>query len=248
MAHLFIHIFSKKKEILPKKTLRDFKAFLHSGMYLIGLARREDYESSSIFYGRQRITYLALVYILGLTVLTGLLNYLNILSNDFTLVHIVPAGLGIMVLFFQFLITIRKHDKIALNCAFISGKLPRWYVKKNHPIWYKKIMAERKSILENLPNPINTLTNKSIPEVDGNLNNAVLKFALLLNDQPDEEDIKAIIRELQANIPLDGLKRIIELAGELEDGPKEKDEQKAKYEPQKSEEESTEPGETSKKH
>ena len=92
-------------------------------------------------------------------------------------------------------------------------------------------MAERKSILETLPNPINTLTNKSIPEVDDNLNNAVFKFALLLNDQPDEEDIKAIIRELQANIPLDGLKRIIELAGELEGRAKEKDEQKAKYEP-----------------
>lgn len=242
LIHISAHIFSKKKDILPKKTLRDFKAFLHSGMYLIGLARREDYESSSIFYGRQRITYLALVYILGLTVLTGLFNYLNILSNDLILVHIIPAGLGIMVLLFQFLITIRKHDITSLKCAFISGKLPRWYVKKNHPIWYKKIMAERESILETSPNSLSTQTNKTLMEGGSNLNNAVFKFAQLLNDQPDEEDIKTIIRELQANLPSDELKRIIELAEEL------KDEQKTKYEPQKSEEESTELGETSNKH
>ena len=103
-------------------------------------------------------------------------------------------------------------------------------------------MAERESILEASPNSLTTQTNKTMINGGSNLNNAVFKFAQLLNDQPDEEDIKAITRELQANLPSDELKRIIELAEEL------KDEQKTKYEPQKSEEETTELGETSNKH
>ena len=240
LFHLAIHIFSKKKDILPKQTLRDFKAFLHSGMYLIGLARREDYGACGRFNGRQRITYLALVYILGLTILTGLLYYMNFLSYDLAIVHVIPAGLSIMVLLFQFLITIRKHDTIALNCAFITGKLPRWYARKNHPIWYKKVSNGRESILKRLPHSITVQTNKSLIEGGSDLTNAVFKFFLLLNDCPDKEDIKAITDELQATIHPDKLERIIELAEQLEDETEGGDKQEAEEELQQTEEESTE--------
>lgn len=239
LFHLAIHIFSKKKDILPKKTLWDFKAFLHSGMYLVGLARREGYEASWRFCGRQRIIYLALVYILGLTIITGFLYYMNFFSQDLAIVHIIPAGLSIMVLLFHFLITIRKHDAIALNCAFISGKIPRWYARKNHRIWYEKIRAERESTLEKLPDSTTARTNKTLIEGGNKFTNAMFKFALLLNDHPDKEDIEAIAEELQATIHLDKLERIIELADQLEeeDDTEEEGKQKAEEEPPQSEEE-----------
>ena len=208
-------------------------------MYLIGLARREGYGSER-FYGRQRIIYLALIYILGLTILTGLLYYMNILSSDLAMVHVIPAGLSIMVLFFHFLITIRKHDTIALNCAFITGKLPRWYARKNHPIWYKKVMTERESTLERLPHSIIVQRNKTLIEGGSDLTNAMLKFALLLNDCPDKENIKAITMELQATLPPDKLERIIELAEKLKEEPEEDSKQQAEEEPLQSEEESIE--------
>ncbi|UCD13299.1 MAG: DUF4405 domain-containing protein [Thermoplasmatales archaeon] len=237
LFHLAIHIFSKKKDILPKQTLRDFKSFLYSGMYLIRLARRESYGAGR-FYGRQRIIYLALVYILGLTILTGLLYYMNILSSDLVMVHVIPAGLSIMVLLFHFLITIRKHDTIALNCAFISGKLPRWYVRKNHPIWYEQMRTERESTVERLPHSITVQTDKTL--IGGSdLNNAVFKFALLFNNSPDIEDIKAFTENLQATIHPDNLQRIIELAAELKDESEEESKHKALEEPQQSEEKST---------
>lgn len=232
LFHLAIHIFSKKKDILPKQALRDFKAFLHSGMYLIGLSRREGYGTSGRFYGRQRIIYLALVYILGLTALTGFLYYLNFLSEDLVIVHVIPAGLSIMVLLFHFLITIRKHDTIALKGAFVTGKLPRWYVRKNHPIWYEKMRGERESTLEELPDSTTARTNKTMIEGGNRLTNAVFKFALLFNACPDEEDIKDITKELQITIPLDELERIIELAEGLKDEPEEESKQDAKEESQ----------------
>jgi len=214
LFHLTIHIFSKKKDILPTQTIMDFKKFLHSGMYLLGLARREDYGSER-FHGRQKIIYVALVYILGLTILTGLLHYIKFFSNDIIIVHIIPAGLSIIVLFFQFLITIRTHDPIALKCAFISGKLPRWYVRKNHPIWYKQLIGERESTLEKIPLSINAQTERILIGERNNISNAVYNFALLLNNSPNIKDIEAFAKNLQSNLQPNNLQRIIELSDEL---------------------------------
>ena len=237
LLHLAIHIFSKKKDILSKKTLWDFKAFLHSGIYLIGLARRESYESSGRFNGRQKIVYLALVYILGLTIITGFLYYMNLISQDLAIVHIIPAGLSIMVLLFHLLITIRKHDTIALNCAFISGKIPRWYARKNHRTWYEKMRVERESTIKGWPHAIKAQMSKTLIEDGNKFTNAMFKFALLLNDRPDKEDIEAIAEELQATIHLEQLERIIELADQLEDETEEEDKPMSEEKHPQSEEE-----------
>ncbi len=238
LFHLAIHIFSRNKDILPKKTLRDFKAFLHSGIYLIGFARREDYQTSERYSGRQRITYFALVYILSLTAITGFLYYMNLLSQELALVHVIPAGLSIMVLLFHFLITIRNHDMIALKCAFIDGKIPRWYARKNSPIWLKIINKERESTIKKLLHSKTFQTNNNLIDDENNLDNALLKFALLINENPDVEDLKAIAKELQVTMTSDDLKRIIELAKKLKDEPEEESKQETKDENQKSEEES----------
>ncbi len=216
LFHSAIHIFSKKKDILPKKTLRDFKGFLHSAIYLLGLARREEYGSER-FNGRQKIVYIALVYILGLTILTGLLYYSELLSNGVALIHIIPAGLSILVLFFQFLITIRKHDTIALNSAFISGKLPLWYIRKNNPIWYKQLKAEREATIEKLPHSMTAQSDKTLIGEKDYVRNAVYNFALLLNDFPEIKDIEAFAKNLQSNLQPYNLQRIIELSEELKD-------------------------------
>jgi predicted oxidoreductase len=149
---------------------------------------------------------------------------MNFLSNDLTIVHVIPAGLSIMVLLFHFLITIRKHDMIALNCAFFTGKLPLWYVKKNNPIWYEHIMSERKITLERLSNSGAQINKNLIERSD--LTNAVLKFTLLTNSSPNIEEVKAFVDKLQANIQPDKLKRIIELAEELKEETKEENKQK----------------------
>ncbi len=228
LFHLAIHLFSKKKDILPKKTLRDFKGFLHSAIYLLGLARREEYGSDK-FSGRQKIVYIALVYILGLTIFTGLLYYSELLSNGFALIHIIPAGLSILVLLFQFLITIRKHDTIALNSAFISGKLPIWYIRKNNPIWYKQLKADRQASIEQLPHSKTAQEEKTLIGEKDDVSNAVYNFALLLNNSPEIKDIETFAKNLQSNLQPYDLQRLIELSEglkkESEDEGKRREEQ-----------------------
>ncbi len=228
VIHLAIHIFSKDKEILPKKTVQDFKSFLHSGIYLIGFARQEDYRTSGRFSGRQRITYIALVYILGLAAITGVLFYINLLSHDISLVHIIPGGISIMVLLFHFLITLRKHDIVGLRCAFIDGKIPRGYARKKSPIWFKDINKKREITINKIPYSFQNQGINISTEDKTNLNNALLKFALLLNENPDEEDIKIITNRLKTLVSPEELKRIIELAEELDDKPEEKNKQDSK--------------------
>ena len=232
LIHIIIHIFSKKKDILPKETLRDFRAFLHSGFYLLGFARKETYDNSGRFYGRQRIVYLSLFYILGLSGLTGILIYTEIFSDDLAIVHVIPAGLSIMVLLFHFLINIRKHDIESLKCAFLTGKLPRWYVKKNYPTWHKEIRNERKSIFEKLHFSKKEVSNKSYLETGNELTNALIKFAYFAGDLSDLESIKAYSEELKNTIPKDKLDRIIELSNELEDKIEEEIKQEANDESQ----------------
>lgn len=214
LIHILIHLYLKNKDILPKQAFKDFKSFLHSGLYLVGFARREDFGVGR-FFGRQKITYTALVYILGLTFFTGFLRYTNLISEDLSFVHVVPGGLSFMVLLFHFLITIRKHDFISLNCAFFSGKLPRWYIKKNHPLWYKDIVKySLRSDTESryLKSQINEIITS-----EDNLTKAVLKFVLLFNDSPDMLDFKAFVRNLKSKLDPNNIQRIIELAEELKD-------------------------------
>ncbi|UCF50130.1 MAG: hypothetical protein JSU91_01215 [Thermoplasmatales archaeon] len=217
LLHIVIHMLSKKKkDILTKQTGRDFKAFLHSGIYLIGLARREDYGTSERYNGRQRIVYISLVYILSLTILTGILYYFHLITHDISMVHVIPAGLSIMVLLFHFLITIRKHDLIALKSAFLTGKIPMWYARKNHPIWYENFRSKREKITGKMLDPTISQTDRSLIKGGSNLANAVAKFALLLDDSPDKNMIEAITEELRNKHSSDEMQRIIELADELD--------------------------------
>ena len=248
LIHLAIYIFSRDRDILPNKTVQDFKSFLHSGLYLIGFARREDYKTSGRFSARQRIVYIALVYILGLATITGILYYLDILSEDLALVHIIPAGLGFMVLLFHFLITIRNHDFVALKCAFIDGKIPRWYARKNSPIWFKDLNKKREKIINKLSYSRPYLTNNNIPIGKNKLNNAILKFALLLNENPDEEDIREITNRLKTILTPEQLKRILELAEEFNDGKEDENKQEPKEEKKPSKEDSKTSQESSDKN
>ncbi len=204
LIHIIIHLRSKDRALLPVNTMRDFKSFLHSGMYLIGISRREERGTQGKFNGRQRITYICLVYILGLAMITGILYYFEILGHSLALVHVIPGGLTVMVVLFQFLMMIRNHDTIRLKATFITGKLPLWYIRRNKPLWYEKIRPAR----------VESTEQKKITGKD-ELTRAVTKFTHLFDDSPDQRAVKAITAELKAKVGKDGRKRIVELANEL---------------------------------
>lgn len=204
LIHILIHLRSKDRSLLPVNTMRDFKSFLHSGMYLIGLSRKEERGTLGKFNGRQRITYICLAYIMGLAMITGFLYYFEILGASLGLVHIIPGGLTFMVVLFQFLMMIRNHDGIRLKATFFTGKLPLWYIRRNKPLWYEELR----------PVPVESTEQKEVSGKD-EFTRAVSKFTLLFDDHPDDKAIKAIAAELKANTKKKDLLRIIELANEL---------------------------------
>jgi hypothetical protein len=110
---------------------------------------------------------------------------------------------------------------IALKSAFFDGKIPRWYARKNIPIWYEEIKKEGESNIKRFSHPKGARTNNISINEKYDLNNAMFKFALLINENPDEEEIKAISNKLKAILSPDEEKRIIELAEELKDDSEE---------------------------
>jgi cytochrome b subunit of formate dehydrogenase len=150
LIHLAIHGGNKKSELLMKRPRHDFKAFLHSLIYLVGFAKREEQGGGERYSSRQRVVYLALVYTIGLSAISGVSLFLNSGENEFnsifTATHIISAIVITLVLLFHLAINIRKHDSVALKASYTSGKLPLWYVKKNHKIWYLDILKHEKTI------------------------------------------------------------------------------------------------------
>jgi hypothetical protein len=219
ILHLSYHFGSKKKEIIPIHTKRDFKAFIHSGMYLVGISRRDDIGTGEKYNGRQRITYMALLHILGLAAITGFLYFFGFLTHSTSIVHALPAGLAFMVLFFVFLFTIRKHDSVPLKSKFTSGSLPLWYIRKNHPMWYVRLKTEGKiPTASGLAGSTGSGTAQRISasEIDGDdFTKAVAKFVQLQDENPDDKAIMAISDELRETLSKKDRARIMELAKEL---------------------------------
>jgi thiosulfate reductase cytochrome b subunit len=217
IVHLAYHLVAGHRDILPMNTRRDFKAFLHSGMHMIGFSRRPDIGTGAKYDGRQRITYMALIYILGLAAITGMLFYFEVISESLAMVHILPAGLGFMVLLFVFLFTIRRHDSIALKSKFGSGSVPVWYARKNHPIWFKKFLKtnEGLALMEEMGIPTKKKHGKAKPFGDDAFSKAVSKFVLLTDNNPDKKAVQAITSELRDSLNKKDEARVIQLAKEL---------------------------------
>lgn len=204
LIHIILHIRSGRTALLPVDTRRDFHSFLHSGLYLIGLSRREVRRTRGKFNGRQRITYMALIYIAGLAALTGVLYYAGVLGHSLALVHIIPGGLTFMVVLFHFLMFVKNHDKLALKAAFFTGKLPLWYVRRNKPLWYEEL---------ELPTP------EPSPEagaVGGDeLTEAVAKFARLVDARADKDIVGTTAQRIRSSLDREERERLLELAAEI---------------------------------
>jgi len=141
LEHLIRYLRAKEKPLYPYKTGKDFGDFLHSGLYLLFMAQREVNGRQGKYNGRQRITYLAFVYIAGLACVTGLLYLFGVLPHSLGFVHVLPGGLAFMVVLFQFLMILKNHDVVSAKAMFVSGKFPVWYIRKNKPLWYEELKA-----------------------------------------------------------------------------------------------------------
>ena len=139
--HFVAHAGQKEKPILPKNSFLELKAALYSLMYLVFMAKKQERGSGEKYLKSQRIMYAFTVYVLGLAAITGFLYYVDILTEYMLIAHIFAGVLVLLIVIHHLALVIRKRDKVAMRSVLATGTMPKWYVKKNHRIWYNDIVG-----------------------------------------------------------------------------------------------------------
>jgi cytochrome b subunit of formate dehydrogenase len=138
LVHVIMHIGQKEKPILPKNVGEDLAANIHNIMYIFHMSPREERGAAEKYKRNQRMTYVAFGYVLTLTAITVLIMYLDLLGEVGEVLHIIAGILIIFLAGYRMVHLIRTHDWVAWKCILATGRMPEWYVRKNHFLWYRK--------------------------------------------------------------------------------------------------------------
>ena len=139
LIHILAHIFQKTKPMLPVDSKKDFKATIHTILYIFHLTRKEERGSAGKYRGNQRIAYIATVYTFILVAITVLFVQLGLFGETGVVFHITAGILVGLLAGYRILYLLRTHDSVAVRCILGTGTMPEWYVKKNHLLWYREI-------------------------------------------------------------------------------------------------------------
>ncbi len=138
LVHILIHARQKEKHILPRNVGWDLRASIHNILWIFHMVSREERGASHKYKGNQRMTYVATVYVLCLSAITALLVWLDLLGELGLLMHVIAGVLVMFMAAYRILHIIRKHDGVAIKSIYATGKVPDWWAKKNHYLWYRK--------------------------------------------------------------------------------------------------------------
>ncbi|MCK5397358.1 MAG: hypothetical protein KAJ33_03830 [Thermoplasmata archaeon] len=139
LVHAFMHISQRERPLLSKDTNIEFKAMVHSFLYMVFMASREEAGSAGKYRDNQRMFYLCTIYTIGLMGITILIMLTGYLGELGLLMHIIAGLLLVFLVAMKFAYLIRKRDFVAIKCIMMTGKMPEWYVKKFHFRWYRNI-------------------------------------------------------------------------------------------------------------
>jgi len=92
----------------------------------------------------QKVTYINLVYIIGLSALTGFMMKAGLITEGLAPVHIIPGIIALLYMGIYILMTLWHMDGIRLKAAFVNGRIPEWY--RGAPVKFnarKRILVER---------------------------------------------------------------------------------------------------------
>lgn len=137
-AHLLAHWGQKEKPILPKNVGVDVAASVQAIFYIFHLSPKPERGAGEKWKRNQRMTYIALIYVLalcGLTAIPLLLDWVNEMTE---LMHILAGLLLVFLSGYRILYLIRTHDRVAIRSIMSTGTMPEWYVKKHHFLWYRQ--------------------------------------------------------------------------------------------------------------
>jgi cytochrome b subunit of formate dehydrogenase len=136
------------KAALGGNSRKDLSGFIHSIYYIVFMVEKLQKTAAHRFYGYQKISILLTVFGLWMQIFSGLILFTdplagstvhNIFHYPLVLMHYLGAFLILFLVIFHIAIIARRLDMHAIKSIFVSGKVPMWYVKKNHRLWYDEI-------------------------------------------------------------------------------------------------------------
>jgi cytochrome b subunit of formate dehydrogenase len=147
--YMFNHL-KFNSNIISEKPYRDVKSFYNSLFYLIGITRKKEVSEGDLYLSSQKILFLLYVYSSGLIIMSGLTllfssitgtgGELQSFENGIFVTHILSVLMFILLALFQIGSILRNLDKVALKSILVNGKVPMWYMKKYHTLWYSKLL------------------------------------------------------------------------------------------------------------
>ena len=145
LVHVLLHIGQREKPILPKNVGIDLGSSIHNILYIFHMVRKQERGAGDKYRGNQRMTYVAFAYCLSLSGLTAVLARLHVLGDVGTLLHACAGVLIIFLSLYRILTLIRRHDGVAMRCILATGRMPVWYVRRNHFLWYRQLRGGYKA-------------------------------------------------------------------------------------------------------
>lgn len=153
LFYMSYHLVSDRN-IVSSNPKGDVKSFINSISFTFLLSNRRQIGEGGIYHRSQKILFLLFIYSIGLIIISGLLLYLEeflteeafkySMDNGFLITHILAVIIIIILVIILIANIVRKWDGVALKCMLITGKVPLWYVKKNHKLWYEELMRQDK--------------------------------------------------------------------------------------------------------
>jgi formate dehydrogenase gamma subunit len=151
MTFYYLLTFLKRDDqnIITQEPGIDVRSFYNSFSYIIGLKKRKEVGEGEKYHRSQKILFLLFVYTIGLMIISGIILFILSLTtgelvepsldNGIFLTHILTMFIFIILTFFFIGLLLRKLDGVAIKSILVTGKVPLWYIKKNHKQWYFKL-------------------------------------------------------------------------------------------------------------
>ena len=143
LAHVLMHVGQEKKPILPKDVGADLRATVQSLKYVTFLSSWDEKGAAHKYKGNQRLTYVITFYVIALAALTGFMALAGLWGEVSTWLHVVSGVMVLLLSTFRIVYLLRKREWIAWRALLRTGRVPEWYVRKNHPRWYEELRPER---------------------------------------------------------------------------------------------------------
>ena len=153
LLHVLIHARQKDKPMLPKDLMADFQTTVHALRYTLFLSTWDEKGSAGKYRGNQRLTYVITFYVIALAAITGAIALSGLWDEMGTMLHVVTGIMVLLVSAFRIVYLFRKRDWIAWRSILLTGAMPAWYVRENHPRWYEELERGSKAPAKDMPGP-----------------------------------------------------------------------------------------------